>query len=91
MMHSQLLISLTFWELWFSVNDNDCPLTGTPLTVLCSAHTGVKIRCLLWQDQELVKVTGIKYEVCPPTLCCLKFSLIDYSTGKPTDKSFSIK
>nr|XP_023669495.1 bromodomain and WD repeat-containing protein 3-like isoform X2 [Paramormyrops kingsleyae] len=43
------------------------------------------------RDQELVKVTGIKYEVCPPTLCCLKFSLIDYGTGKPTDKSFSIK
>uniref|UniRef100_A0A8C9VKR5 Bromodomain and WD repeat domain containing 1 n=1 Tax=Scleropages formosus TaxID=113540 RepID=A0A8C9VKR5_SCLFO len=42
-------------------------------------------------DQEFVKITGIKYEVCPPTLCCLKLSLIDHGTGKLTDKSFSVK
>ncbi|XP_017275528.1 bromodomain and WD repeat-containing protein 3 isoform X2 [Kryptolebias marmoratus] len=43
------------------------------------------------RDQEFVKITGIKYEVCPPTLCCVKLSLIDHGTGKITDKSFSIK
>ncbi|XP_074535944.1 PH-interacting protein isoform X2 [Halichoeres trimaculatus] len=43
------------------------------------------------RDQEFVKITGIKYEVCPPTLCCLKLTLIDSGTGKITDKSFSIK
>ncbi|XP_030007985.1 bromodomain and WD repeat-containing protein 1 isoform X2 [Sphaeramia orbicularis] len=43
------------------------------------------------RDQEFVKITGIKYEVCPPTLCCLKLTLIDHGTGKITDKSFSVK
>ncbi|KAK7882913.1 hypothetical protein WMY93_029087 [Mugilogobius chulae] len=43
------------------------------------------------RDQEFVKITGIKYEVSPPTLCCLKLTLIDTGTGKITDKSFSIK
>ncbi|XP_031429776.1 bromodomain and WD repeat-containing protein 1 [Clupea harengus] len=43
------------------------------------------------RDQEFVKITGIKYEVCPPTLCCLKLTLIDHGTGKLTDKTFSIK
>lgn len=44
-----------------------------------------------FQDQEFVKITGIKYEVCPPTLCCLKLTLIDHGTGKITDKSFYVK
>ncbi|XP_076838375.1 bromodomain and WD repeat-containing protein 3 isoform X2 [Brachyhypopomus gauderio] len=43
------------------------------------------------RDQEFVKITGIKYEVCPPTLCCLKLTLIDPGTGTITDKSFSVK
>ncbi|XP_069045917.1 bromodomain and WD repeat-containing protein 3 isoform X1 [Lepisosteus oculatus] len=43
------------------------------------------------RDQEFVKITGIKYEVSPPTLCCLKLSLIDHGTGRLTDKSFSLK
>ncbi|KAI4883177.1 hypothetical protein NFI96_033131, partial [Prochilodus magdalenae] len=43
------------------------------------------------RDQEFVQITGIKYEVCPPTLCCLKLTLIDPGTGKITDKSFSVK
>lgn len=49
--------------------------------------------CLLFnhQDQEFVKITGIKYEVCPPTLCCLKLTQIDTGTGKITKKSFSVK
>ncbi|XP_053730106.1 bromodomain and WD repeat-containing protein 3 isoform X1 [Synchiropus splendidus] len=48
-------------------------------------------RKMVLRDQEFVKITGIKYEVCPPTLCCLKLSLIDHGTGKITDKSFSVK
>lgn len=43
------------------------------------------------RDQEFVKITGIKYEVCPPTLCCLKLTQIDPGTGRITDRSFSIK
>ncbi|KAM6946356.1 bromodomain and WD repeat-containing protein 3-like [Aplochiton taeniatus] len=43
------------------------------------------------RDQEFVMITGIRYEVCPPTLCCLKLTLIDHGTGKTTDKSFSVK
>ncbi|KAF5906074.1 bromodomain and WD repeat-containing protein 3-like isoform X1 [Clarias magur] len=43
------------------------------------------------RDQEFVKITGIKYEVCPPTLCCLKLTQIDPGTGKITNKSFSVK
>ncbi|XP_060761728.1 bromodomain and WD repeat-containing protein 3 isoform X2 [Neoarius graeffei] len=43
------------------------------------------------RDQEFVKITGIKYEVCPPTLCCLKLTQIDTGTGKITNKSFSVK
>uniref|UniRef100_A0A4W5P5A6 Bromodomain and WD repeat domain containing 1 n=1 Tax=Hucho hucho TaxID=62062 RepID=A0A4W5P5A6_9TELE len=43
------------------------------------------------RDQEFVKITGIKYEVCPPTLCRLKLTLIDHGTRKITDKSFYVK
>ncbi|XP_029700101.1 bromodomain and WD repeat-containing protein 3 isoform X2 [Takifugu rubripes] len=43
------------------------------------------------RDQEFVKITGIKYELCPPTLCCLKLTLIDHGTSKITDKSFYVK
>uniref|UniRef100_A0AAY4ETK0 Bromo domain-containing protein n=1 Tax=Denticeps clupeoides TaxID=299321 RepID=A0AAY4ETK0_9TELE len=43
------------------------------------------------RDQEFVKITGIKYEVCPPTLCCLKLTLIDHGTGQITARSFSVK
>ncbi|XP_064413289.1 bromodomain and WD repeat-containing protein 3 isoform X2 [Latimeria chalumnae] len=43
------------------------------------------------RDQELVKIVGIKYEVGPPTLCCLKLALIDHATGRITERSFSIK
>ncbi|CAL8350910.1 unnamed protein product [Lota lota] len=46
---------------------------------------------MVLRDQEFVKITGIKYEVCPPTLCCLKLTLIDHGTGKISDKSFSVK
>ncbi|XP_074209828.1 bromodomain and WD repeat-containing protein 1 isoform X1 [Camelus bactrianus] len=43
------------------------------------------------RDQELVKIVGIRYEVGPPTLCCLKLAFIDPATGKLTDRSFSIR
>ncbi|XP_036206001.1 bromodomain and WD repeat-containing protein 1 isoform X4 [Myotis myotis] len=43
------------------------------------------------RDQELVKIVGIRYEVGPPTLCCLKLAFIDPANGKLMDKSFSIR
>ncbi|XP_021041176.1 bromodomain and WD repeat-containing protein 1 [Mus caroli] len=43
------------------------------------------------RDQELVKIVGLRYEVGPPTLCCLKLAFIDPATGRLTDKSFSIR
>jgi len=48
---------------------------------------------VLWcsQDQESVKVVGIKYEAGPPTLCCLKLAFLDPVTGKMTNDSFSLK
>lgn len=45
----------------------------------------------LLKDQELVKIVGIRYEVGPPTLCCLKLAFIDPANGKLMDKSFSIR
>ena len=39
----------------------------------------------------MVKIVGIRYEVGPPTLCCLKLAFIDPATGKLMDKSFSIR
>ncbi|XP_028656036.2 bromodomain and WD repeat-containing protein 3 isoform X1 [Erpetoichthys calabaricus] len=42
------------------------------------------------RDQEFVKIVGIKYEVCPPTLCCLKLSIIDHGTGKDSDRFFFV-
>ncbi|XP_069492166.1 bromodomain and WD repeat-containing protein 1 isoform X2 [Ambystoma mexicanum] len=46
---------------------------------------------LVLRDQELVKIVGMRYEVGPPTLCCIKVSLLDHVTGKLLDKSFSLK
>ncbi|XP_043557145.1 bromodomain and WD repeat-containing protein 1 isoform X2 [Chiloscyllium plagiosum] len=43
------------------------------------------------RDQEFLKIVGLKYEVGPPTLCCLKLAFIDQDTGKIVDKSFSLK
>uniref|UniRef100_A0A3Q3EFY0 Bromodomain and WD repeat domain containing 3 n=1 Tax=Labrus bergylta TaxID=56723 RepID=A0A3Q3EFY0_9LABR len=43
------------------------------------------------RDQESVKVVGIKYEVGPPTLCCLKLAFLDPVSGKMTNDSFSLK
>lgn len=47
------------------------------------------IACL--QEQELLKIVGIKYEVGLPTLCCLKLAFLDPDTGKLTGGSFSMK
>lgn len=53
--------------------------------------------CIIWsficrvQEQELLKIVGIKYEVGLPTLCCLKLSFLDPDTGKLTGGSFSMK
>ncbi len=38
-----------------------------------------------------MKVVGIKYEVGPPTLCCLKLAFLDPVSGKMTNDSFSLK
>uniref|UniRef100_A0A8C5WYV0 Bromodomain and WD repeat domain containing 3 n=1 Tax=Laticauda laticaudata TaxID=8630 RepID=A0A8C5WYV0_LATLA len=43
------------------------------------------------REQEFVKIVGIKYEVGPPTLCCLKLAFLDPVSGKMTGESFSIK
>ncbi|KAJ8679018.1 hypothetical protein QAD02_014805 [Eretmocerus hayati] len=47
-------------------------------------------RRIILKAQELVKVVGIKYEILPPRLCCLKLALLD-EHGNWTDKSFTIK
>lgn len=38
-----------------------------------------------------MKIVGIHYEVGPPTLCCLKLTLMDHVSGQLLDKSFSLK
>ena len=43
------------------------------------------------QEQELMKIVGIKYEVGLPTLCCLKLAFLDPDTGKLTGGSFTMK
>ncbi|CAH2219138.1 bromodomain and WD repeat-containing 1 [Pelobates cultripes] len=43
------------------------------------------------RDQEVVKIVGIRYEVGPPVICCLKLTVIDHVSGKLTDQSFSLK
>ncbi|XP_015116795.1 bromodomain and WD repeat-containing protein 3 [Diachasma alloeum] len=42
------------------------------------------------RPQELVKVVGIKYEIRPPRLCCLKLALMD-EDGSLTGENFTIK
>lgn len=75
---------------WWDAN-NKILGSGTDCKI-CHFFCGVLMECFVFfQDQEFVKITGIKYEVCPPTLCCLKLTLIDHGTGKITDKSFYVK
>ncbi|KAL0133738.1 hypothetical protein PUN28_001006 [Cardiocondyla obscurior] len=52
-------------------------------------------RCEPWTKidlnaQEFVKVVGIKYEIRPPRLCCLKLALMD-GDGRLTGQNFTIK
>lgn len=42
------------------------------------------------RDHEFCKVIGIKYEIRPPRLCCLKLALMT-DEGNMTDKHFTIK
>lgn len=42
------------------------------------------------REHEICKVIGIKYEIRPPRLCCLKLALITDS-GSMTNKHFTIK
>ncbi|KAB7498071.1 Bromodomain and WD repeat-containing protein 3, partial [Armadillidium nasatum] len=42
------------------------------------------------RDQEYVKIIGIKYEIKPPRLCCLKLGIMDMD-GVLTGDSFTIK
>ncbi|XP_054726598.1 bromodomain and WD repeat-containing protein 3 [Anastrepha obliqua] len=42
------------------------------------------------RDREFVRVIGIKYEIRPPRLCCLKLAMID-DDGNMTGTSFKIK
>ncbi|KAB0802050.1 hypothetical protein PPYR_04236 [Photinus pyralis] len=43
-----------------------------------------------FKDHEFVKVVGIKYEIRPPRLCCLKLALLD-SESRLTGNIFTIK
>ncbi|XP_069068681.1 bromodomain and WD repeat-containing protein 3 isoform X2 [Pleurodeles waltl] len=43
------------------------------------------------REQELMKIVGIKYEVGPPTLCCLKLAFLDPLSGKMSGEAFSVK
>ncbi|XP_064473415.1 bromodomain and WD repeat-containing protein 3-like [Ornithodoros turicata] len=43
------------------------------------------------REQELVKVLDIKFELCPPHLCCLKVQPIDPSKGLPDGDRFVIR
>ncbi|ELT96425.1 hypothetical protein CAPTEDRAFT_122519 [Capitella teleta] len=43
------------------------------------------------REEELVKVIGVRYEIRPPRLVCLKLSQIDPDTGRMCGGSFSIK
>ncbi|KAK4329631.1 hypothetical protein Pmani_000034 [Petrolisthes manimaculis] len=43
------------------------------------------------RHQEFVKIIGIKYEIKPPRLCCLKLGIMDVGSGKLQADSFTIK
>eukprot|EP00058_Branchiostoma_floridae_P013593 XP_002599081.1 hypothetical protein BRAFLDRAFT_281464 [Branchiostoma floridae] len=43
------------------------------------------------REQEIVRVIGIRYEIGPPLLCCLKLGLINPETGVLTGGSFTIR
>ncbi|XP_023331466.1 bromodomain and WD repeat-containing protein 3 isoform X10 [Eurytemora carolleeae] len=43
------------------------------------------------KDVELVKVIGMKHEIRPPRLCCLKLAIMDPEANELTGDNFSIK
>ncbi|CAG0887382.1 unnamed protein product [Darwinula stevensoni] len=43
------------------------------------------------REQELVKVTGMHFELRPPRLACIKLSLVNPSTGRCSETNFTIK
>ncbi|XP_011687322.1 PREDICTED: PH-interacting protein isoform X3 [Wasmannia auropunctata] len=55
------------------------------LSPRCEPWTKINIRA-----QEYVKVVGIKYEIRPPRLCCLKLALMD-DDFRLTGRNFTIK
>ncbi|EGI63952.1 PH-interacting protein [Acromyrmex echinatior] len=55
------------------------------LSPRCEPWTKINIRA-----QEFVKVVGIKYEIRPPRLCCLKLALMD-EDGRLSGQNFTIK
>lgn len=46
--------------------------------------------CICFQEPELVKVIGIKYELRPPRLCCLRLAVMRRN-GRLTGDYFTIK
>ena len=46
--------------------------------------------CFLLQEEEFVKIIGMKYEIKPPRLVCLKLGILD-SDETLTGESFTIK
>lgn len=47
-------------------------------------------KTFILQAQEFVKVVGIKYEIKPPRLCCLKLAVIN-EDSRLTGQNFTIK
>ncbi|XP_074644765.1 PH-interacting protein-like [Tubulanus polymorphus] len=43
------------------------------------------------REQELVRIVGIKYEIRPPRLCCLKLAFMDPENGTMAGPKFAIK
>uniref|UniRef100_A0A6A7G1C5 PH-interacting protein isoform X2 n=3 Tax=Hirondellea gigas TaxID=1518452 RepID=A0A6A7G1C5_9CRUS len=58
----------------------------------------IDIKSLHWnkpdstlRECEFVKIIGIKYEIRPPRLCCLKLAIMDPSTGRLSTDTFTLK
>ena len=43
------------------------------------------------RQTELVKVVGMKYDIRPPRLCCLKLAILEPGSNELTGKTFNIK
>lgn len=82
--------TLAEWRLNFILFLNDY-LLSLSLSLFFSKKRVDLLLLFDKQEQEFVKIVGIKYEVGPPTLCCLKLAFLDPISGKMTGESFSIK